>query len=90
MTVAIDVLSRLASAAPGQSPLGPQLDRFAERHELKVPASVALAATTLWARLHGLISLEIEGNFASMGLDPTALYDAEVADVIGTVAAGSG
>ena len=59
-----------------------QLDRWAERHELKVSASVALAAMTLWSRLHGLVSLEIEGNFASMDLDPATLYDTEVADVV--------
>ena len=31
-------------------------------------------AVTLWSRAHGHVSLEIEGNFASMGLDPEALY----------------
>ena len=31
-------------------------------------------AVTLWSRLHGHVSLEIEGNFASMGLDPDVLY----------------
>lgn len=33
-------------------------------------------AVTLWSRMHGHVSLEIEGNFASMGLDPEALYKA--------------
>src|SRR3954447_6006975 len=33
-------------------------------------------AVTIWSRLHGHVSLEIEGNFASMGLDPEALYEA--------------
>jgi AcrR family transcriptional regulator len=33
-------------------------------------------AVTLWSRMHGHVSLEIEGNFASMGLDPEALYAA--------------
>ena len=32
-------------------------------------------AVTLWSRMHGHVSLEIEGNFASMGLDPEALYE---------------
>lgn len=31
-------------------------------------------AVTTWSRMHGHVSLEIEGNFASMGLDPEALY----------------
>src|SRR3954447_13767256 len=33
-------------------------------------------AVMLWSRMHGHVSLEIEGNFASMGLDPDALYEA--------------
>ena len=32
-------------------------------------------AVTVWSRVHGHVSLEIEGNFASMGLDPVALYE---------------
>ncbi len=38
--------------------------------------AVAMRAVELWSRVHGLVSLEIEGNFASMGLDPGPLYDA--------------
>ncbi len=33
-------------------------------------------AVTVWSRVHGHVSLEIEGNFASMGLDPEALLAA--------------
>ena len=36
------------------------------------------ARSTVWARLHGHVALEIGGNFASMGLDPEALFEAEV------------
>ncbi len=32
-------------------------------------------AVTLWSRLHGHVSLEIEGNFASMRLDPERLFE---------------
>ena len=35
-----------------------------------------VTAITLWSRLHGLASLEIEGNFASMGVDPGPFYSA--------------
>jgi AcrR family transcriptional regulator len=31
-------------------------------------------AVVLWSRLHGFVSLEIGGNFASMGLDADALF----------------
>jgi AcrR family transcriptional regulator len=36
-------------------------------------------AVTLWSRLHGHVSLEIEGNFASMQLDPEKLFAAAIA-----------
>ncbi len=31
-----------------------------------------------WSRLHGLMSLEVEGHFRSTGFDPALLYDSEV------------
>ena len=37
-------------------------------------------AVTLWSRVHGHVSLEIEGNFASMRLDPEALFELAIAD----------
>jgi hypothetical protein len=36
-------------------------------------------AVTMWSRMHGHVSLEIEGNFASMGLDADKLFAAELA-----------
>jgi AcrR family transcriptional regulator len=36
-------------------------------------------AVTIWSRLHGHVSLEIEGNFASMKLDPEKLFAAAIA-----------
>jgi Tetracyclin repressor-like, C-terminal domain len=41
-------------------------------------AGRALAAVTVWSRLHGIVSLEIEGNFASMRLDADRLFAREV------------
>ena len=37
----------------------------------------------VWSRLHGLVSLELGGNFASMGLDAEQLYEAEPAALLG-------
>jgi AcrR family transcriptional regulator len=36
-------------------------------------------AVILWSRLHGHVALEIEGNFASMRLDPEKLFEAVIA-----------
>ncbi|MEU8267708.1 TetR/AcrR family transcriptional regulator [Sphaerisporangium sp. NPDC049002] len=85
MNVAAGVMSDLTRTAPHPvpGPLGPQLEQWAERRGLAgVTATAALQATTLWARLHGWVTLEIEGNFASMGLDPAPQYDAEADAVI--------
>lgn len=38
-------------------------------------------AMNLWAGLHGLVSLEIEDNFASMGVDPAPLYEQQIRSV---------
>jgi AcrR family transcriptional regulator len=35
-------------------------------------------ALTTWTRLHGVISLEVQGQFAGMGFDPEALFEAEI------------
>lgn len=35
-------------------------------------------SVTVWSRLHGIVSLELGGNFAAMQLDADALYDREV------------
>lgn len=39
---------------------------------------VLLHALTIWSRLHGVISLEINGVLDRMGMNATAFFDAEV------------
>ncbi|WP_329549496.1 TetR/AcrR family transcriptional regulator [Streptomyces sp. NBC_01356] len=82
MTVVLDVVSALANPDTAVSQdSGAQFEEWMKRHGIEdVTAAVASRATILWARLHGLVSLEIEGNFASMGIDPAPLYEAEVQD----------
>jgi len=46
------------------------------------PGPTLRRGVTLWTRLHGVISLEIEGHFAPMDFDPSLLYDAEVAGLV--------
>jgi AcrR family transcriptional regulator len=35
-----------------------------------------------WTRMHGVVSLEVEGHFAPMGFDPGLLFEAEVESLI--------
>ena len=39
---------------------------------------MARQAILIWSRLHGLVSLEIAGNFASMGIDPGQFFEAQL------------
>jgi len=89
MNVLLDVLAGDATEPPAGTAAKPpasiaraldrQLDRWARDRGLTgVSGALAHRAVIAWTRLHGLVSLEIEGNFASMGLDAGLLFDAEV------------
>ena len=43
-------------------------------HHLNVEPKVALLAIQTWLRLHGFVSLEIAGNFVSIGIDPDPVF----------------
>ena len=58
----------------------PQLAEWLHQAAGNHPPGPALRrGVILWTRLHGVISLEIEGHFAPMDFDPSLLYEAEVA-----------
>jgi Tetracyclin repressor-like, C-terminal domain len=70
----MNVLLRTLPAAPVDDPvLAAQLAAWSA-----TDPGVAQRAVTAWTRLHGLVSLEIAGNFASMGLDADRLFAREV------------
>jgi hypothetical protein len=47
-------------------------------HDPAIDPATALRAVLIWSRLHGLVSLEIAGNFASMGIDPDQVFEAQL------------
>jgi AcrR family transcriptional regulator len=60
-----------------------QLKGWAENtNEAHSDPSVLLLGLTAWTRMHGILSLEIEGIFTQMGIDPTRLYQAEINQLI--------
>jgi AcrR family transcriptional regulator len=84
MDVLINVLSDLTPDSGhrkgASDPLSGQLERWSQSRELgDISPAVALRAIIAWSRMHGLVSLEIEGNFASMAIDPELLFEAEIA-----------
>ncbi|WP_081915366.1 TetR/AcrR family transcriptional regulator [Saccharothrix sp. NRRL B-16314] len=52
------------------------------RGEGTVPPAVLLAGLRGFTRLHGVLSLEVAGQFGPMGIDPALLYRAEVESLI--------
>ena len=65
-------------AAPPPQPLAAQLEAWAGPHDPGISPAAAQRAVLVWSRLHGFVSLEIAGNFASMGLDPGQLFKSEL------------
>ena len=65
--------------APPPEPLASQLAAWAPPHDPGIDPATALRAVLVWSRLHGIVSLEIAGNFASMGIDPGQLFETELA-----------
>jgi AcrR family transcriptional regulator len=77
MDVLIDVLGNAGAEVPSIA-LERELERWARSRGIDAGAPVALRAVEVWARLHGFVSLEIGGSFASMQLDPDRLFRAEL------------
>ena len=74
------LLAKLPADPAPEAALTEQIARWAERRERTgADPGTVLLAVTAWSRLHGFVSLEIEGNYASMGLDPDLIFAAEVA-----------
>jgi len=80
MNLLLDVLRRLGKRGPAATalPLTSQLAAWAQAHASGIDPAVALRAILIWSRLHGLVSLEIAGNFTSMGIDPGQLFEAQL------------
>lgn len=76
---------RVSTAPPG--PPGPsmaprlraQLNAWQARSAASaLPPATLLRALLAWTRLHGVLSLELDGHLTSTGVDPALLYQAEV------------
>jgi AcrR family transcriptional regulator len=80
MNLLLDIVGASADHAshPPAQPLASQLAAWAQPHHPGMNAAVALQAVLAWSRLHGIVSLEIAGNFASMGLDPDQLFEIQL------------
>ncbi len=78
MDLMIQTLPADTAARRPTRPLAAELTRWANTRGAQVNPTTALHAILIWSRLHGFVSLEIAGNYASMGIDPNHLFDAEL------------
>jgi AcrR family transcriptional regulator len=87
MNVLLDVLSGVGAPEPSAplKSLSRDLLRWAEsRGVADASPAIALQAIHIWERMHGHVSLEIEDNFRSMGLDPELIYQSALPELLGS------
>ena len=88
MAVLLTDLAGLDPTTPGPTVKSSALRRAVQRWG-KVRAGgqisdpgVLLLGLLAWSRMHGIVSLEIEGFYEQVGVDPGLLYDAEIQHII--------
>ena len=75
----------LATGAAGRGSLPRPGDRWRTLRYAQFPGlpgidlAIALRAVLIWSRLRGVVSLEIAGSFASMGIEPGQLFEIQPA-----------
>jgi AcrR family transcriptional regulator len=87
MNVLLDVLSGVGAPEPSArlKSLSRDLLRWAKSRGVPgTPPAIALQAIHIWERMHGHVSLEIEDNFRSMGLDPELIYRSALPELFGS------
>lgn len=85
MTTLVEIMHDLPASDRLGSPsptLACQLDDWAAGREANSDSATALRAIVTWARLHGILSLEIAGNFDSMGVDAHEIFEHELQALI--------
>jgi AcrR family transcriptional regulator len=88
MVVLLDSIADAAPSTrkvPARQPrtLSRQLRDWQKRTGMPdLPDATLLAGLNAWTRLHGIVSLELDGHLPSTGVDPQLLYDAEVSSLV--------
>ncbi|MDT0439629.1 MULTISPECIES: TetR/AcrR family transcriptional regulator [Streptomyces] len=92
MAVLLDTWSREPGAPTAEDPETPFAahlrDHRAWSRGHPAPPAVLHRALSLWARVQGVLSLELAGQFTGMGFDAEAFFEAEITDLVTTAAAG--
>ncbi|MFG1666225.1 TetR/AcrR family transcriptional regulator [Streptomyces sp. Y7] len=88
--ISSEIMATLLDACTALPPHGPAtpFDAHLESHRdwaggHPAPPAVLHRALTFWTRLHGVLSLELAGQFSGMGFDPAQLFAAELDVLVG-------
>jgi AcrR family transcriptional regulator len=86
MHLLLDVLREFGPGASKFSqPRAAELTAWAQQRIQGIDPSTALHAVLIWSQLHGIVSLEIAGNFASMGIDADQLFEIQLTAIAATL-----
>ena len=86
MNLLLEVLRGFAAgAAEPSGPLASELTAWAQQGNQRVDPGTALHAILIWSQLHGIVSLEIAENFASMSIDADQLFEIQLAAITATL-----
>ena len=86
MEAMVDIESRRGRPETPSTLLEQQLERapwIPDELHGSIPGAVLADVLLTWTRLHGLIGLEVNGQFATMGFDPALLLERELEDLVG-------
>jgi AcrR family transcriptional regulator len=86
MHLLLGVLREFEVAAKLPQRLAAELTAWAQQHNQCVEPGTALHAVLIWSQLHGIVTLEIAGNFASMGIDADQLFEIQLTAITATLA----
>lgn len=86
MAVVLSALNALegspASKVPDRVFAGELVEWGKRQGDTEYDEAVLLLGLAAWTRLHGIISLEIDGFFLQVGIDPARLYESETDHLI--------
>ncbi|MFH0517269.1 TetR/AcrR family transcriptional regulator [Streptomyces sp. M41] len=89
--ISSEIMATLLDACAGLPSDGPAtpFEAHLEGHrdwaaDHPAPPAALHRALTFWTRLHGVLSLELAGQFSGMDIDPAQLFAAELDELTGT------
>jgi AcrR family transcriptional regulator len=95
MTAILSALDEFGASTPSgvsDEVLGGELQQWGKRQGVRedFEVSALLLGIVAWTRLHGIVSLEIEGFFLPLEVDPARVFDSEIDHLISQRGSGDG